>query len=833
MENIAVEVGQPVLAGEIIGMALRTEDQKVEEKEVLPTATERRASLAEGIRLNNLEISRAAAATEKFDLNSVINQDDVEKKQLEAELGRVQAEIQAQNTAPANVAEGTIRMGRELVGKKDTSSRLQAFVGANFNPGNAIPGLQYSFVAGNGVNLNIGLLLDSRYASTLNAANSILGTQDLLAASGTSAVMGWIFYADALAQTVNMLQEERINYDERGGIMKLSPKGVWELLIDVKTKKISDPMIVEREGEPNTFSDINSANVIKITPAELYKDIIRKTLGNIPVIGSLFGDASKDAFWTPRKFPAIYVPGKAQQLFMRRAYNNDNPNWIYVTARGLDLEKEIARATQELETLQAKNVSEDQNRIKELEAIIAEFKAQKAQHDADGTRAEEYVHGYRYDVKTGEKKEFFRSKMFVEEKGKLLLEEWLRTYRMFDKQPGEFYVVPSRQILEQSGLLADVMRGYDAQGRKIMAAEINPATGKIGKIYYETEGLPAVMQVKAFERNGQTIYVGRSKVDADVFPGASYGTNDITNQEIHPYIIFSRYTSDRNYWLRTKTSATDTAHILVFSQQLSADYIGDERALNRTLSARSEELMTSILSPVRSDINMAEGVNAKRAVANNAIRQHIADSNTDLMYLRAIEQIKDEKVRAELKDRALALTAVVEGEENAQAMISLKTEILAHIYNEDISVSTVYSKNRTEIYSGSLYALSTTRLAPITEDDKPVDPTIVRMLDPRRGTGEYVDVSLPEHMQVIKPGSQYVHAGEIGIVINKPTDKQPLAIAHLPNRSVFLYSEADINGLVARDADGQIDINVKWLVDGKETATIPFVIENIIESRSY
>jgi len=56
-----------------------------------------------------------------------------------------------------------------------------------------------------------------------------------------------------------------------------------------------------------------------------------------------------------------------------------------------------------------------------------------------------------------------------------------------------------------------------------------------------------------------------------------------------------------------------------------------------------------------------------------------------------------------------------------------------------------------------------------TEEIKPVDPTILRMKTLKRvSDGSYVpvytDVSLPEHMQVLKPGAQYVAEGEIGIV---------------------------------------------------------------------
>ena len=119
------------------------------------------------------------------------------------------------------------------------------------------------------------------------------------------------------------------------------------------------------------------------------------------------------------------------------------------------------------------------------------------------------------DERTG-KKEMFRSKMFDadEDTGEYKLAKWLDNEgSLMNRQPGEMMILPSQTALAQTAQLREIYEGVDAAGRKILGAAINPVTLAIEDIYYTHEGLPPLMKVTTFKRDGNTIYLARHEGD--------------------------------------------------------------------------------------------------------------------------------------------------------------------------------------------------------------------------------------------------------------------------------------------------------------------------------
>ncbi|MFA5087839.1 MAG: hypothetical protein WC552_02255, partial [Candidatus Omnitrophota bacterium] len=102
--------------------------------------------------------------------------------------------------------------------------------------------------------------------------------------------------------------------------------------------------------------------------------------------------------------------------------------------------------------------------------------------------------------------------------------------------------------------------------------------------------------------------------------------------------------------------------------------------------------------------------------------------------------------------------------------------------------------------------LRTERMTASTEE-------IVRKIQPL----EKERILYPESDKVSLPAGTGILAypdGAIGVLIPKPS-RVPLAVVHLAGRSIYLYSETDLNGLITRDQAEGLEVKMKWTLADK------------------
>ncbi|MDP8213470.1 MAG: hypothetical protein P9X22_09340 [Candidatus Zapsychrus exili] len=618
---------------------------------------------------------------------------------LSTRLAVVSALVNAYGVDPKNTINGLFARNSELRGE-DQTTNLLAYVGLNYVPGNAV--FTKGINLGGNNSLDIGLAINSRYSQFLQILNMTLGYEDLIAKQGVGAVLGWIFYVEAAAEVFNGFQGMITGFSDRGGIIRPIKRGVWTAVYDAAEEK-GDPRIVEKDGETILKKETKSYSV-HVSAASAIKDLMRETLGH--VIPSLFGDPEKVAIWEAR-YP-IYLPGNVQLRFLKEGIANTDENIIYSIQRGREGEK------------------------------------------AEGLKgdASEYIFGYKIDLnKTtvteenplGTKELMFASRMFAKDKnGELLLKEWLeKPYNaMYNKEPGEMYIVPSRHTLENVGDLRDVARGYDfdADGEKrtILAAAIHPTTGVVMRKYYKYDGIPASNPVPAFERDGMTIYVAENeytyediKVKSNQDPSLSIGTVD--DKPIHPYIIYSKPLADIGYWFGAESTDNTTAHIMKFSK-----------------------------------VATNESVNMYEYAGTQEWTEDVKDIKTTELVWKKYDDKKETPIRTAVK---------------------------------------MFNPNKGVVDTDK-----------ITGEDK--------------YSGDYTEITLPEGLIIVDENTGNITgADEIGIIVEKPAEV-PIAVAHLIDRSVYLYTQEEVDALYLHEAGKDLKVNFVWDFAGADSRKINVIRNN-------
>ncbi|MCD4781990.1 MAG: peptidoglycan DD-metalloendopeptidase family protein, partial [Candidatus Omnitrophica bacterium] len=557
------EEGTILSAGELVGLVAKSEYPIIVENEdgLTPEqlARKRLEEMQTAMIERQAEINKAREAV----LTVSVDEEELLAKLESAQLGRVEAAIQEQMTKPSDVIEAFIHSRKELNTTDKDKLRVMLYAGLNFTPQN---GYEFANIElSDNLAFNLGLMIDHRYAQILNMVQMGLGFEDFLQSTGLEAALGYIAYAEAASTLINMFEQERLGISDGsmfGYRYDLSEKAFFHpsrVLVDI-SKIVTDPRFVELTAEEQAqiralgqdltddhiVRDEKTGIVTNLPIAKLLKDIPRKTLGRIPVIGKLFGDPELAAIWD-KQYP-IYIPGKAMLEFSKEAIENMNENYIYTTHRG--------------------------------------WNGQPVMIDGTEYPSNEFIFGIRYDIVKGEAKVAFISHVFAKGKdGRDILAQWRSQPEnaIFRLDEGQFYIVPSKHTLSQAEQLHKVMRGEDG----ILAAAIHPITGSIIRIFTDRTGLPSAtdllngQQVKFYERTGQFIYTGASgdlKQSANIHPAISLGMVD--GEHVYPYIIGSQYNADLYYWMYSETTDEETAHIIVVDKYDSSKarvipYTGD------------------------------------------------------------------------------------------------------------------------------------------------------------------------------------------------------------------------------------------------------------------
>ncbi|MBF0331956.1 MAG: hypothetical protein HQL17_08500, partial [Candidatus Omnitrophica bacterium] len=465
--------------------------------------------------------------------------DDFKRAVETAVLGIVQSAAEEHRTSTSEVVK-SIKEQREKLAGDNTSFQLGMSMGLNYMPSNGINILK---IGGGDVQLDIGVVINSRYAAMINmvniSADAANGFSSFAGKSTAATALGIIAYTDAAVQVWNEVGNEYTDIQEVGGILTMRDRHVWDptwLALDTTRKVYANPAIVKDEQGQNVVGREKTMYPLSVTSAEILKDIPRKIFG-YKYGKKIFGDGAKPAVWNIRKFNAVALPGTRELTFFTEGLSNKDMNQVYVVTRGYA----------------GMNVAG----IKD-------------------TEKDQWVFGLHYDIKSQTVGERYRSHMFrKDENGQgLLLAQWLqdRDFKTFNMEAGEFFVVPSESMVAQAKMYHDLQRGYTDSGVRLLAGLIHPVTGELIKdgIYDEFRGLPLASTQKGFRREGPSVDMAFGKnVNVNVYTGIDLGT-DGNNNVLHPYVIYSGYAAHQSYWLNAATTPDETGHIVIFSKKPDA-----------------------------------------------------------------------------------------------------------------------------------------------------------------------------------------------------------------------------------------------------------------------
>ena len=503
-------------------------------------------------------------------------------------LGVIEGMIRQYEADPATAIASRVNMYRQLTGANNNTARVRAFagIGPAFSPAN---GLSTSFDIGGGLSLNLGVLMDNRYASQLETIRQLVGVQDISSMSNVNQFFAYLSLANQIVEFRNAIVRGHLQFDERGGIVINSDApGVVRALIGERSTLRADPHIAKNERGEWIFTDTDTGTTYNLGLYDTVNDIPRFVFARlfgllqsgrqelvgesrIPlldgaenIVSRLSGGFENRYVWDPYAYRAVPIPSNAQLQFMLAGMMNDNPELVFFTIRG----------------------------------IPGEFV------DGDPTKpSEQYLFGYSLNTRTGEFREYFRSHMYAtDDSGEMWINEALQDVRfsMFRNEPGQTFVIPSRHQFRQLGEYMQLYRGETHDGRKILAAAVNPVNGEIIRFYFEGDRLPpledAEGSVRTYERNGQTIYVG---------PITEPGSNDPyqSRVDVHPgiivgddrpaYILYSRHAAELGYWTFRDNDPEDrgrpaTAFIELFDAATgeflrTVPYYGDQSIPTRAL----------------------------------------------------------------------------------------------------------------------------------------------------------------------------------------------------------------------------------------------------------
>ena len=323
-------------------------------------------------------------------------------------------------------------------------------------------------------------------SDALNMFNTIYGTADLIKAGGAQAALGWVFWVKNLFDLENALVYKTIHGKDFGASYSIiqDNKSLWtsplRYLFDVRwadgnPRPVQSTEFLEKifnenyrhkvdlykpwdniSGDKNTpeakkffesrkFKGARGFWMVKLTPVEVVLDAWNQTVGRIPLVGRLLGNAKHVPIWDVHNG---YEFGDTEILFMLEALNGIETiqmnKFADIGPRGNEIRDELIKAGSLLQVSYSEVIlNHDLNKVKENLRKIVKDTVEVSQLSGFG-----FIKGTKYDTTSTNKESIWEkvSKKEVRLKQDVILSDE-DVIKIFKNDYGTFMNIMQQPLL--------------------------------------------------------------------------------------------------------------------------------------------------------------------------------------------------------------------------------------------------------------------------------------------------------------------------------------------------------------------------------------------------